>query len=51
MAFLGIQHPGELGAAGAPSSNWPQSETGTLSGRPRSAIVAITRNDGGVVGL
>jgi uncharacterized protein len=49
--FVGIQHPGELGTAGAPSSNWPQSQTGTASGRPRSAIVAITRNDGGVVGL
>jgi secreted PhoX family phosphatase len=49
--FVGIQHPGEGGTAGAPSSNWPQSQTGTASGRPRSAIVAITRNDGGVVGL
>lgn len=49
--FVGIQHPGEGGSAAAPSSNWPQSQTGNASGRPRSAIVAITRNDGGVVGL
>jgi secreted PhoX family phosphatase len=49
--FVGIQHPGENGAANTPSSNWPQSQAGTASGRPRSAIVAITRNDGGVVGL
>jgi secreted PhoX family phosphatase len=49
--FVGIQHPGEGGSAAAPSSNWPQSQTGTASGRPRSAVVAITRNDGGVVGL
>ncbi|MBO9516740.1 MAG: PhoX family phosphatase [Porphyrobacter sp.] len=49
--FVGIQHPGENGTATAPSSNWPQSQGGTTSGRPRSAIVAITRNDGGVVGL
>lgn len=49
--FVGIQHPGEAGSAATPSSNWPQSQTGTVSGRPRSAVVAITRNDGGVVGL
>jgi len=49
--FVGIQHPGENGSAATPSSNWPQSQTGTASGRPRSAIVAITRTDGGVVGL
>jgi len=50
--FVGIQHPGENGATATPSSNWPQSQaTGTGTGRPRSAIVAITRNDGGVIGL
>jgi len=49
--FVGIQHPGEGGSPATPSSNWPQSQTGTASGRPRSAVVAITRNDGGVVGL
>src|SRR5690606_38302392 len=49
--FVGIQHPGENGTPATPSSNWPQSQSGTASGRPRSAIVAITREDGGVVGL
>jgi len=49
--FVGIQHPGEDGEPNAPTSNWPQSQAGTTSGRPRSAIVAITKNDGGVVGL
>jgi len=49
--FVGIQHPGENGSPTAPSSNWPQSQTGTTSGRPRSAVAVITRNDGGIVGL
>lgn len=49
--FVGIQHPGENGAPDAPSSNWPQSQSGAASGRPRSAVVAITRTDGGVIGL
>jgi secreted PhoX family phosphatase len=49
--FVGIQHPGEGGTAAAPNSNWPQSQTGNRTGRPRGAIVAITKNDGGVVGL
>jgi secreted PhoX family phosphatase len=49
--FVGIQHPGENGEPEAPTSHWPQSQGGTSSGRPRSAIVAITRNDGGVIGL
>ncbi len=49
--FVGIQHPGERGDASAPSSNWPQSQDGNASGRPRSGVVAITRNDGGIVGL
>ena len=49
--FVGIQHPGESGGTSTPSSNWPQSQGGTISGRPRSAIVVITRNDGGIVGL
>jgi hypothetical protein len=49
--FVGIQHPGEGGSAATPSSNWPQSQSATASGRPRSAVIAITRNDGGVVGL
>ena len=49
--FVGIQHPGEDGSAAAPSSNWPQSQSGTASGRPRSGVVVITRSTGGVVGL
>jgi len=49
--FVNIQHPGEGGTASAPTSNWPQSQTGTASGRPRSATVVITKNDGGVIAL
>jgi uncharacterized protein len=52
--FVGIQHPGEDGTAAAPSSNWPASQAGgtvAATTRPRSAIVAITKNDGGVVAL
>ena len=49
--FVGIQHPGENGEPATPSSNWPQSQSGTASGRPRSAIVAITKDDGGVIAL
>lgn len=52
--FVGIQHPGENGTPAAPSSGWPATQaTGTAPAgtRPRSAIVAITKNDGGVVGL
>lgn len=51
VLFVGIQHPGEDGAFDAPSSNWPQSENGDPTGRPRSGVVAITRNNGGIVGL
>jgi hypothetical protein len=49
--FVGIQHPGENGTPAAPSSNWPQSQSGTASGRPRSSVVAVTRADGGIIGL
>lgn len=52
--FVGIQHPGEGGTPAAPTSHWPDSQaTGTAGAavRPRSAIVIITKNDGGVVGL
>ena len=49
--FVGIQHPGEDGTPAAPSSNWPQSQSGNATGRPRSAVIAITRADGGVIGL
>lgn len=52
--FVGIQHPGENGSPAAPSSHWPDSQANGTAGatvRPRSAIVVITKNDGGVVGL
>lgn len=49
--FVNIQHPGESGTAAAPASNWPQSQSGNASGRPRSATIVITKDDGGVVGL
>ena len=49
--FVNVQHPGENGSAATPSSNWPQTQGGTASGRPRSATIVITRNDGGVIGL
>lgn len=49
--FVNIQHPGEGGTAAAPASNWPNSQAGNASGRPRSATIAITKDDGGVVGL
>ena len=52
--FVGIQHPGEGGTAATPTSHWPDSQaTGTAGAtiRPRSAVVVITKNDGGLVGL
>lgn len=49
--FVGIQHPGEDGTATAPSSNWPQSQSGNASGRPRSGVVVVTKSDGGIVGI
>jgi secreted PhoX family phosphatase len=48
--FVNIQHPGEEGNATAFGSNWPASQSGG-TGRPRSATVVITKNDGGVVAL
>jgi uncharacterized protein len=49
--FVNIQHPGENGNPSNITSNWPNSQGGVTSGRPRSATVVITKNDGGVVGL
>jgi len=50
--FINIQHPGEEGGYDNITSHWPQTQaTGTGTGRPRSATVVITKNDGGVVGL
>ncbi|MBD2728762.1 PhoX family phosphatase [Nostoc sp. FACHB-892] len=50
--FINIQHPGDRGDASNPTiaSNWPHSQGYGPSGRPRSSVVVITRNDGGVVG-
>ena len=57
--FVGVQHPGEDALAANPTqySGWPTSQwstraDGTLlpSGRPRSSVVVITKNDGGVIG-
>jgi secreted PhoX family phosphatase len=53
--FVGIQHPGESSATtkiqdpANPKrySSWPDGPTG---GRPRSACVVITKNDGGTIG-
>jgi len=52
--FVGIQHPGEDGTPAAPSSHWPDSQGATTvaaSVRPRSAVIAITKDDGGVIAL
>ena len=49
--FVNIQHPGESGGPANITSNWPQSQGGNATGRPRSATVVITKDDGGVVGL
>ena len=40
--FVGIQHPGEDGA-----SSFPDHQAGV---HPRSTVVAIQRDDGGVIG-
>jgi uncharacterized protein len=58
--FVGIQHPGEDALAASPTqfSNWPQAQWTTASdgvtplpgGRPRSAVVVITKDDGGPIG-
>ena len=57
--WVGIQHPGEDGTAANPTqfSNWPQGQfaiesdgmTALPPGRPRSPLVVITKNDGGVI--
>jgi secreted PhoX family phosphatase len=51
--FVNIQHPGENGNPGNITSNWPASQaTGSAPGnRPRSATIAITKNDGGIVAI
>jgi uncharacterized protein len=50
--FVGIQHPGENGTPTNITSSWPDTQSGAAStARPRSAVIVITRTDGGVVGL
>lgn len=58
--WVGIQHPGEDSLAANPTlySNWPQGQfavesdgvTALPPGRPRSSVLVITKNDGGVIG-
>lgn len=50
--FINIQHPGDGGTIDNPNKNsdWPHSQGHGLAGRPRSATVVITRNDGGIIG-
>jgi len=49
--FVNIQHPGEDTRAGAaPQSLWPGNKGYGRPGRPRSATIVITRDDGGVIG-
>jgi secreted PhoX family phosphatase len=60
--FINIQHPGEtttFGNLASPKSSWPYSSSGNgnpasastaKSGRPRSATIVLTREDGGVIG-
>ncbi len=58
--FVGVQHPGEDSLAANPTafSNWPQGQwavesdglTGLPNGRPRSSVVVITKDDGGIIG-
>ncbi len=53
--FVNIQHPGELSgplSTGKPlESLWPGNQGAGPQGRPRSATIVITRQDGGVIGL
>ncbi len=56
--FVGIQHPGEdWEASHTENSAWPDNGangpttfTGSKVAKPRSAVVVITKNDGGVIG-
>lgn len=44
--FISIQHPGEGGTLKEPKSHWPDGGTS----QPRPSVIAIRREDGGVVG-
>jgi uncharacterized protein len=59
--WVGIQHPGEDATAANPTafSNWPQNQWAfeadgvtplSQSNRPRSSVVVITKDDGGIIG-
>jgi secreted PhoX family phosphatase len=50
--FVNIQHPGDRGTPANPTlgSNWPHTQGYGPSGRPRSATVVITKDDGGIIG-
>ena len=58
--FVGLQHPGDDGGAANPEefSSWPHNQWAVASdgvtplpaGRPRSGIVVITKDDGGIIG-
>jgi secreted PhoX family phosphatase len=58
--FVGVQHPGEDAFYTNPTqfSNWPQGQwsvasdgvTALPAGRPRSGVVVITKDDGGIIG-
>jgi hypothetical protein len=55
--FVGIQHPGEdwAPAGYTAKSTWPDSgangpTTQAVVSKPRSAVVVVTKNDGGVIG-
>jgi len=47
--FANLQHPGEQGAL-LPGSKWSSSWPDGGTSRPRSAIVVVTKDDGGIVG-
>jgi secreted PhoX family phosphatase len=50
--FVNIQHPGEnTKAGGTPESVWPGNKGYGRPGRPRSATIVITRDDGGIIGV
>jgi secreted PhoX family phosphatase len=49
--FVNIQHPGEdTPSLASPQSVWPGNKGYGRPGRPRSATIVITRDDGGVIG-
>lgn len=56
--FVGIQHPGEDWRTGfTDNSSWPDNGnngpttfTGTTVAKPRSSVIVITKDDGGVIG-